>query len=264
MLLIGFSLVDCVSAQVPFLPGDDQIGRPNDQSNLSYCIDKRDPAWTVDSQIAAAIASALLLNPEQHLIEDPATRQDLDLLYRHLREECRLYFGFKLLPEVYPDWLNVSRAYYEVGYVFVTKNSDWKRLADIPRDQPLGPTLGTAADFRLITFLKEQSEDQRWPRFPMPSDADGVRGVLEGKVAAALVWAPSFYDLRQADAAVAGLHVIASDPLPEERLPVGAVMLRGDDFLHNQVDEAIAALLSDGTIADLLQTSGLPARLPDE
>ena len=249
-------------AQTPFLPDEEKFGRPADQDNLSYCVDKRDPAWEVDAQIAEAIASALLLNPQPHYIEDQANRADLDQLYRQLLGDCRLFLGFKLIADVYPDWLTISHAYYQVSYVFVTADPSWTKLGDIPRDRALGPSLATSADFQLVAFLKAQPVDQRWPRYPMASDADALKAVMEGRVAAALVWAPSFYALKKSDPAMAALRVIASDPLPTEQLPVGAVMLSGDSFLRDSLDQAIAALTQDGTIAGILEKAGFPATVP--
>jgi len=256
------AVITPVSAQTPFLPDESKFGRPADQDNLSYCIDKRDPAWEVDARIAEAVASALLLNPDVYFVEDSAIRADVDQLYRHLRANCRLYFGFKLLPEVYPDWLTVTRAYYEIGYVFVTANPNWARLGDVPRDQALGPSLATAGDFRLVAYLNAQPANQRWSRYPMPNDAAALKAVIEGRVAAALVWAPSMYELGKSNPEIARLRILASDPMPEERVSVGAVLLSGEGFLSTSVDQAITTLINDGTIGEIVGGAGFPATPP--
>jgi polar amino acid transport system substrate-binding protein len=252
-----------LQAQAPFVLQEDRPGRRVDDFNLRYCVDKRDPAWEVDQAIGEAIAGALLLEPVVHVVEDEAVREDLDRLYLHLLRNCSIYFGFKLLPGVYPDWLTVSRPYYEVGYVLAVKNPDWQRLGDIPPGEALGPTIGTAADFRLIQYLNSLPAAERWRRFPESSDQIALTAVLNGDVAGALVWGPSFGALTKSDPAFAELRTIALDPLPISSIPVGAVMLSTETFLRSSIDEAIASLVADGTIAAILAERGFEATIPE-
>lgn len=246
----------------PFVTEEEQPGRFADDFTLRYCVDQRDPAWEVDQAIGAAIAGALLVEPIVHVVKDPLVREDLDRLYRHLLQDCSIYFGFKLLPGVYPEWLAVSRPYYEVGYVLAVKNPDWHRLADVPRGEALGPTIGTAADFRLIMYLSSLPANERWPRFPQSSDEVALNAAADGSIAAALVWGPSFHALTKTNSRFAALRTIALDPLPPSSIPVGAVLLSTETFLRSSVDQAIESLIADGTIAAILADRGFPAATP--
>ena len=258
----GLALPSFAQEPAPFVTEAERPGRFADDFTLRYCVDQRDPAWEIDQAIGEAIAGALLTEPVAHVVEDPLVREDLDRLYRHLLQDCSIYFGFKLLPGVYPDWLTVTRPYYEVGYVLVVKHPEWKQLADIPKDQAIGPTIGTAADFRLIQYLNSLPSGERWPRFPQSSDEIAVNAVAGGSVAAALVWGPSFSALVKANPQLASLRTIALDPLPASKVPVGAVLLSTETFLRSSVDQAIESLIADGTIAGILAERGFPATIP--
>lgn len=247
---------------VPYVPNRQDYGRRADQYTLSYCIDPRDPAWRVDDAIAKAIADALLIEPKPTTIRDPRTQNDIDDLYFHLTADCDIYFGFKLLPQAYPDWLTITRPYYQVGYEYVAKNPDYKKVSDIPRSVPIGPTIGTAADFRLIRYLETLPADERWPRYPESSDQTALQDLVDGKIGAALVWAPSYAALAEDNPEFRSLHVIDSAPLPPTRVGVGAVLFAQNTFLRTSVDQAIASLASDGTIAEIIKKFDFPATPP--
>ena len=86
-----------------------------------------------------------------------------------------------------------------------------------------------------------------------------LESLLNGTVDVALVWAPSLWARQREDPAYADLHVIDPNPLPPTTLGVGALMLSDETFLRTAVDEAIAALSADGTIAGILEKYGFPA-----
>ena len=109
---------------------------------------------------------------------------------------------------------------------------------------------------RYLTALKAS---ERWPHYPIASDEAALHGVIDGKLAAALVWAPSFWALQKTDPAFAKLHVIAPRPLPPSTMEVGAVLLARETFLRANIDQAIAALSADGTIATILKGFAFPA-----
>jgi polar amino acid transport system substrate-binding protein len=181
---------------------------------------------------------------------------------RRRLQDCSIYFGFKLLPGVYPDWLTVSRPYYEVGYVLVVQNPDWQSLGDIPKGEAIGPTIGTAADFRLIQYINSLPTEQRWRRFPEASDETALNAVVSGTVSAALVWGPSWNALAKANPEFAALRTISLDPLPASSIPVGSVLLSTETFLRSRVDQAIQSLIVDGTITAILADHGFSAAMP--
>jgi polar amino acid transport system substrate-binding protein len=248
-----------VAAQTPYVQDEWKYGRRQDGATLHYCVDERDPDLPVAHKIGEAIAGALLLEPKEHTVGEDWSGEDLDQIYQVLLETCDLFLGFKLIPDAYPDWLTITRGYYRGAYLFVTAAANWKSLADVPLSRVIGGTIGTSADIRLIQYLEALKPAERWTHYPVGSDEAALLDVTSGKLAAALVWGPSFWALQKANPAFAKLRIIAPKPLPASSADVGAVMLGRETFLRANVDQAIAALTADGTIEAILKGFGFPA-----
>jgi polar amino acid transport system substrate-binding protein len=248
------------SAQdTPYVPDEWKYGRRQAGSTLQYCLDTRDPDLPIARKIGAAIAQALLLEGKPHELGQNSVGEDLDNLYRVFLESCDVYLGFKLIPDAYPQWLAVTRPYYRTSYIVVTANPQWGSLADMPRSQAIGATIGTSADIRLIQYLQALPAEGRWSRFPMGSDELALRALARDTVGAALVWGPSFWALRQSDPAFANLRIISAKPLPDSAVDVGATLLSRESFLRSNIDQAIASLTADGTIQSILDSEKFPA-----
>lgn len=246
-------------SDTPFVPDEWKYGRRQDNATLQYCVDARDPDLPIARKIGQAIAQALLLEPKPHEIGANTVGEDLDNLYRVFLETCDVFLGFKLIPDAYPGWLTVTRAYYRTSYILVATAPSWKTLGDIPRDKAIGATIGTAADIRLIQYLAALPAAERWSRFPMGSDELALGALKRGTVAAALVWGPSFWAMRQADPSLAALRIVALKPLPDSPVEVGATLLARESFLRSNIDQAIASLTADGTIQSILDGEKFPA-----
>jgi polar amino acid transport system substrate-binding protein len=111
----------------------------------------------------------------------------------------------------------------------------------------------------LIQYLEALKPAERWSHIPVASDEAALLDVTAGKLAAALVWGPSFWDLQKSNPDLAKLRIIAPKPLPAASADVGAVMLTRETYLRTNVDQAIAALTADGTIAAILKSFDFPA-----
>lgn len=243
----------------PYAEGQWNIGRRFDESQLRYCVDKRDSDWEPAAAIADALAGALLLEPVRYTVESDIVQEDITRVYALLIEHCDIHMGFKLIPEGYGNWSMLSRAYYDTSYVFVTNKPDINSLADLPGGRPIGATIGTSAHVRLVSYLAALPAEQRWPTYPMGTNDLALDSLVNGTVDVALVWAPVFWAKQRAGGAYADMHVIDSNPLPPTTLGVGALMLSDQTFLRSALDEAITALTADGTIAGIIESFGLPA-----
>lgn len=259
------ALVSTISAALaqdtPYLPEPWRHGRTQDNNTLRYCIDPRDPEWTIAQDIAEEVAGALLLQPAPTLIEDQRVTAGWDVLYEHLLSDCDVYFGFKLIPGAYPGWVSLTRPYYASAYVFVVTTPGWKSLADIPVDRSIATAIATSADFNFIKYLETLPQARQWPRIPMGTNEDALAALAAGRVAAALVWGPTVWAAKQDNPAYADLRLIAPNPLPETTLGMGAAMLAKQSFLRSSIDQAIADLAADGTIAAILKRHAFPAKV---
>ncbi|WP_417581098.1 substrate-binding periplasmic protein [Pelagibacterium sp.] len=237
---------------VPFAPGQWNIGRTLDQSHLRYCVDERDPDWEVAVSIADAIAAGLLLEPQQYVIESDMVREDITKVYQTLLEHCDVQMGFKLIPEGLPEWVIPTRPYYDAQYVFVTSDPDILALGDMPAGRPIGVTMGTSAHLQLLSYNTTLPADNRWPIFPMGTNDLALQSLLNGTVVTALVWAPSLWQQQRENPEIAALRIIDPTPLPATRLGVGGLLLAEQTYLRTAIDEAITALTADGTIGAII------------
>jgi polar amino acid transport system substrate-binding protein len=264
ILAVSVYLSGVAFADTPFVADQWRFGTHETTATLRYCIDMRDPDWTIARKISATVADALLLQGQEYLIgEDPKTTDmsgdDLDVTYRMLIEHCDVFFGFKLVADAYPDWVTITRPYYRAAYVYVTADPDWRTLSDIPINRAIGVTIGTAADLRLSQYLLAVGAGRRWDKYPMASDEAALRSVLNQSTGVALVWAPALWALRKSNPGIAGLREIAPDPLPRSTADVGALLLRSQSFLRTSLDRAIESLTADGTISGILADEHFPA-----
>jgi polar amino acid transport system substrate-binding protein len=243
----------------PYAPGQWNIGRRLDESQLRYCVDKRDPDWEVAGAIADAVAQALLLEPQRYVVESQVVIEDITKVYGVMLEHCDLHMGFKLIPQGYGNWVTLTRAYYETRYDFVTGDPDINALADLAPGHPIAATMGTMAHIRLVSYLTALPADDRWPTYPMGTNDLALESLLNGTADVALVWAPSLWAKQRENAAYGDLRAIDPKPLPATTLGVGALLLSDETFLRTSVDEAIAALISDGTIQSILDKYEFPA-----
>jgi polar amino acid transport system substrate-binding protein len=243
----------------PFAPREYTYGRRLDESQLRFCVDRRDGDWEVAQEIGTAVASALLLDPVPYVVKSESIAQEFEDIYGVMLDHCDLYMGFKLLPQAYPEWMTLTRAYYSAAYVFVTQDPGVKSLGDVPFSQPIAATMGTSADIRLVSYLLALPANARWPHFPMGTNELTLQSVLDGTAPVGLVWAPELWAKQRSDQAYAGLRVIGSAPLPPTTEGVGAVMLAKETFLRTAVDQAITALINDGTIVAILEKYAFPA-----
>jgi polar amino acid transport system substrate-binding protein len=249
-------------AQTPFVIDEWKFGRRQEASTLHYCVDARDPDFPVARKIGAAIASALLLQGREHVIGENVVGESIDSLYRVFLETCDVYLGFKLIPDAYPEWIKVTRPYYRASYLLAATNAGWRSLADVPKTQAIGSTMGTNADLRLIQYLQALGAAERWARFPMGTDEAALKALTSGTVGVALVWGPALWAAQRSDSASAGVRVIAPSPLAASTMDIGAAVLANESFLRGNLDQAIASLTADGTIQRILDDDKFPATAP--
>jgi polar amino acid transport system substrate-binding protein len=257
-IVAGVSIVAAV-AQTPFVPDEWKFGKRQESNTLHYCVDGRDPDLPIARKVGEAIAGALLLTPKEHVIGENAVGDDLDYLYRIFLATCDVHLGFKLIPEAYPEWIKLTRPYYRASYVVAVADPGWRSLADVPKSKPIGSTMGTSADLRLVQYLMALRGPERWDRYPMSTDEATLQALLTNTIGVALVWGPSFWALAQKDPAIAKLRLIAPNPLPTPTADIGAAVLANEPFLRSNVDQAIAGLTADGTIKAILDAHKFPA-----
>ena len=100
VLVVVFSPSDSVLADdpeffdVPFANNQWNIGRRVDESQLRYCIDRRNPDWELAAEIVDAVAGALLLEPQRYEVESDFINEHITKIYAIMLEHCDILMGF--------------------------------------------------------------------------------------------------------------------------------------------------------------------------
>ena len=175
-----------------------------------------------------------------------------------LIQHCDVFFGFKLVPDAYPDWLTITRPYYRGPTSMSPPNRPGSRCRDMPTTRAIGATIGTAADMRLTQYLLAAPAARRWDKYPMASDEAALRAVMDGTAGAALVWARRSGRCERPIPPLRNCRRWRPAPLPLSTADVGAMLLRKQTFLRTSIDQAIASLTADGTIAGILEDENFP------
>ncbi|HVW93600.1 MAG TPA: transporter substrate-binding domain-containing protein [Devosia sp.] len=241
-------------------------GTPLEGDQITFCLDRSAPGAPLDQQVGQAIADALLVKakfvdaPSGFPIDATGYLAELQIA---MANTCDVLLGIALQPDFpYPDWATPTRPYAEIPFVLAVTNPSYKRLADIPRDKPLGTALGGLGEYNFVVYNQQQPEAQRWRRFPYADPALMIKRLKDGTIAAALLYQPALVKVTNGDPAAQGIRTVPMDPVPTAVDQVAALVSSRDSFLRSQIDEAIGSLIQDGTIQKLLDSvkfAGKPA-----
>ena len=255
-------LLASARAQLPQLPDQwfQNLTPDADGQAISFCVDLKDPGHVVDAAIAEAIAAVLLVDSTMHVVDSIFDNLDFDPLFFLLSDSCAVHMGFRLYSDTYPEWLAITRSMYEGRFVIVTANPDWRTFSDIPPGAPVGVVQGTQGDVRFILSNGALPAEQRLRRLPVGHPTVAFDALSRGTVQALLVWEPWWWWLSQSRPELAELHVIEAAHISEPYVGVGGVLLAHRDFVRESVDAAVGALIESGTIQEILDGFGYPAR----
>ena len=262
-------------AQRPFgLPPDFVQERLHQRGDrIVFCFHADRPTAGFDKAVGEELANALLVEP-QFVEFSPRVRtppldyrlyMDEEETYILLVDRCDAFVGFTLVEEVAQEWLTFTRPYYHSPFVFAVANPDYQRLQDIPAGSPIGTRLLSAAHIRFSAFLQSLPSDARWRSVPYVDNERLFERLLDGSVEGIIVWAPALHVLEQTELgheasseSDVDLYVIESDPFPGVEVTFTIALRERDAFLRTMLDEALVAVIEDGTIHALLEEYGLP------
>lgn len=226
---------------------------------LEICSDVTGKIRDFDRAVAVAIADSLFLKPEFHEgFGGYPTSGDgfLDELLIAMTNSCDIMMGMTVQENSpFPDWAMMSRPYVSLPYLFVVKD-DYKSLTDIPRSRKLGTPLSSMGERVFITWNQQLPKDKRFIRLPYADMDLMTKRVADGSTAGMVIWAPVFAQLQKTNPDAKDLHAISMVPVPATVTRVGILIKVRDTYLRTQIDEAIDALVADGTIQRLMDEFG--------
>lgn len=256
------------SAQTSGIPPEELTStRRQAGDQINVCFDVTSLGRPFDEAIAKAIGDALFL--EIKVVEGfggfPLSGDGfLDELTLAMNNTCDMFMGVSVSNSTpVSEAFSVTRSYASIPFVLAVANPDWQALADIPKDQRLGTAMASLGEMNYITWWQQQAEDQRWVRLPYADPNLMTTRVLDGTIAGMIVWQPVLARLQAEREDASRLRVVANTPIPDAEVRVGALVSSRDSFLRSQVDQAIEALVADGTIAALMEQFGYQGRAGD-
>lgn len=233
--------------------------RRMDGDKLQVCVDVTGKLQPFDRAVMQAIADALFLKAEFHegFGGYPTSGEGfLDELQIAMTNSCDIMPGMTVQENSpYPEWAVLSRPYVSLPYVLAVKD-DYQALRDIPLNRKLGTALSSMGERVFITWNQQQPEAQRFVRLPYADMDLMAKRVADGSIAGMVIWQPVFAELQKTNPDAAGLRAIPMAPVPDTVTRVGILMKARDSYLRRQVDEAIDALVADGTIAAIMEEYG--------
>lgn len=227
--------------------------------SLQVCADTTGRTVQFDRAVAQAIADALFLKMEFHEgFGGFPTSGDgfLDELQIAMTNDCDVMTGMTVQENSpFPEWTTMTRPYASLPYVLMVRD-DYASLTQIPRERKLGTALSSMGERVFITWNEQQPKEKRYVRLPYADMDLMTTRVADGSLAGALYWAPAWAAVAKTHPEAAKLHQIPLAPVPETVTRLGILLKARDSYLRSQIDEAIDALVADGTIAALMAEHG--------
>lgn len=246
---------------------------PNDaQKMFSVCLDDDNPPFSapegkgaagggggINVELAQALAQHLGRTLRIAWVSEPnrggfgkALRQSID------SGKCEAFVGVpssrELSDTLREHDLVTSRPYLTAGYVFASRAGSAPASAqDARRARRIGVTSATPADLYLYA--------KGFNRVPYANTAAVLQALAHGEVDLGMVWTPAAASL---SAEGRTDWVLSPEPSDDAslRTPLAIALRRSDASLLGAVNEALGALISDGTVARIATEHRLFALQP--
>ena len=227
-----------------------------DPTNLPYSSAKEDrPGF--DLELARALAQQLHVKLRIEWLDIHHETAVGQLLQR----QCDLVLGEAVAPNVVADdeelagKILYSRPYYGTGYVLVQRKNGpgVQSLAGLKgaKSERLGTEAGSVADYH----LRQRGYLRRLFRNQLAT----LKGLSDGDIDYAYLWANVGWTVHVSP----DLNVeLVPNYVPEDHWNIAVAMNQKDDELKQHVDEALGALIADGTVARVLARYHVPYYAP--
>jgi ABC-type amino acid transport substrate-binding protein len=257
-LLLVTTMTIPVLAQTSGIPEELlRNSRRQQGDSLIFCNDANSRLRDFDRDIAQAIGDALFLKVgfKEGFGGFPLSGDGfLQELQIAMTNDCDVMMGLSVQEEsAFPEWAAMTRPYVSLPYVLAVNNTEWKSLSDIPYDRMLGTAMQSMGEMVYITWSLQQPENKRWVRLPYADMDLMVKRLNDERLGGILLWQPTYAQLKKNNPEAKDMRVVDLSPVPNTYTKVGALVSARDSFLRTEIDQAIDALVADGTIAKIME-----------
>jgi len=245
LLVVALPAASSALAQ-PFVPVESyNRTRPDFENRLPLCVIPNSPTLVRDREVATELAHVLLLEPE--IVEMDVNIELLDneglwpSILVHLAEKCVGVMGIQIVPgEITPDWMTLSRPYFEAPYVLLTRDDEIEDLTDLAPGTRLGVPLYSPIDADIMLAIAAGTFDGV-RRLPYDRPELMVSLMEAGELDAAIVWQPHL-DRPALQSGDFYSHQGTVAPLERDTRAVAVLMRTQDQMLRTMIDQAIDAV----------------------
>src|SRR5258706_1455122 len=129
-------------------------------NQFALCVNSAAMMASFDKALGEQIASRLLLTPNVIEIKTWHPTEPLDYriplsyeeIYIEFAERCDGFMGFTLA-QGYPSWLIITRPYLSTRVVLAATAPEFRKLADILVNRPIGTLILVGVDNQLIVYI---------------------------------------------------------------------------------------------------------------
>lgn len=257
-LSITFSamLAASVALAQPMVQRDFYEGAIRDRGNrLIFCVWSDSPMVELDRAIASQIAGLHLLEAEffeVRQVSSGSQEQFEEQLFINLMDDCDAAMGTSLNWRPLPEWLTVTRSYFELSYVLATTEEGANSPFDLPAGSRVGSIMLSQAD---MTFARAMGGGADIVRIPYDTPENILNAIAQGRLEAGII--PNYaLPLLEDEFADSGIFVSELTVPTIEPEPIGMALLSRDTYLRDLLGDAISVLRADGTIPALVTEMG--------
>ncbi|NKF24117.1 c-type cytochrome [Solimonas marina] len=226
--------------------------RSAEAAELRACIDQSNPAHAMDTSIAHAVAKQQGLTATIVPFDGSGDDDEglaLSTFPKLLASRCDLVMGFPLDAQsgVAPQGTRATTAYAHTGFVLVTPKHAATTLDQLPKGSEVAVTYMTTPNLYF-------SDHPRLTAQVFTSDAETLKAITHGDVAAAMLWMP--YVAGHLDKTSG--NKLQVSPLSEPHAQWNLVALYSDasQSTAQQFEQGITALRGNGHLQKLLMPYG--------
>ena len=258
LLFIALPLLATATVAQPMVQSDFYQGAIRERgSRIIFCVWPTSPMVEFDRSVGREIAALQFLEPEFHDVQlaSSGTQEMFEQeLFIHLMDDCDAVMGASLTWEPLPEWLIVTEPYFEVTYLLAATEPGRGDAFSLPENARVGSVMLSRADMTLARTLAAGNRSDL-SRIPYNTAENILRAIVAGDLDAGIIpsHALPLLGAQPSDGAIKATPLTVPPIEPE---PVGMVLLSRDTYLRERLDEAIATLRSDGTLAALAGQHG--------
>ncbi|ARO15592.1 extracellular solute-binding protein [Ketogulonicigenium robustum] len=232
--------------------------RTSQDNKLTFCYNGFNALSEFEQDLAQALGDALLTEVtlftyKEGDLQSTPTSYDYRLpvsdeqIFVLLAQNCDAFMGYVANTNA-PEWMKVTQPYINVESILFSANPDIHRVADLTPPVRVGIRMTTPGDSQLISYV---NSTPGWSRTPYHDNGRVVERVLDGSTTLGMIWRQGFYLARHDMGDDPKIFALDDLPFVARTSAIGIATRGQDGYLNTMLNDAIAALMADGTIEAL-------------